>query len=461
MSKAIFAPEYMVAIPSLAQPMAFFGLMLCVFISSVLAWIWFKRRHWYYQPSLIMFAVLHVLIQWPSLLFVDWATEHLVYPWKFFVLVHGFAASYVIVVIPISLLRDSSLRKFHRGLCDQMNGPNAWPTGIMYLSLPVAVAVLCLFLTHLPFRQTALYAFFMDPTQIGVARTIGLREMDSRTLAYLFSWNVNTFGPFLVFGACYFFWNRKSPKRGPLVAVFLLVGFLAMSVSGQRAGPTYAALLSFIAFLCARRRKPSIAMFAIIAILVLSIPALISIRREGRDWSWSKQAEYVQTILFSRILTTPTQTGMLYIYDAEANGLSGAAGFRPLAVLMGVEFETLPYRIGKEYSTYSEHSFTNTNALFEYYKIMGLFAIPFTVIGLLCFDFFLIFFHFPSVARLPFVIFFVCKAMAFAGSTLTVILVTEGFWMLPGIAFLCRLPPPQSLGKLEVRSRSLLGRQHR
>lgn len=446
MSKEIFNPEYMVGLPLLDNPMFPGALLSCLIAAIILVMIWLKRRRWFLQPSLIIFAVIHVRIQWPSMLYYEWANDHMLFPWHFFMLTQIFPLVYLAAMIPIAVYRDSMLREFAERINRQMQSLSAWPTYLFYFCLVVSFIISAIALMIIPFASTAVYALFTDPSRIGEARSLVWREMTSRTLLYLVGWNSFVFGPLLLFGSVYSLLNQRKLFGGGLWSLLgLVVSFFAMVIPGHRVGFFVMGAVVFAAYFCARRRMPSKITLYVCAFLVLSIPALISLLREGRDWTFEKQIEYTNRIFTHRVMMVPCYTGILYTYDAQSVGYSGAAGIRPLAMLMGVGYEGIASKIGKEYVYGGKGTYSNSNAIFMYYSVMGLFAIPFTVVGLLCLDLLLYFLQWRSIALLPFVILFISKSFQASETALTIVVFTGGLFFVPILVLFSKLPPETNM----------------
>ncbi|MEN6406736.1 MAG: hypothetical protein ABFC77_09710 [Thermoguttaceae bacterium] len=439
MNKEIFTLDYMLAPPPMDQLMTWVCLSSITISILALGYIWLRKRYWLFQPSLIIFSLICLRIQLPALFFVQWASENLQNPWAFIAVTQLFPFLYLAAAIPLSYARDSMLQEFAARLKTQLWGTHAWPPGLMIFCLVMSILTVVVYCMYTPFKQSGLYALFFDPTQINVARASTWQSVDNRAIGYFLSWGYHIFSVLLIFGSIFsFVYHKNRVFQSPLTVFSICVGFVALAFTGNRGGLTLVTLTVLGAYYCAKRRMPSKVMLAIGMIVVFAAPAYLSLVREGQDWTLDRHFEYINTLILHRIFEVPNQMGILYVYDAQATGYSGASGFRLFAAMMGAEGESLQARIGNEYLYAGQYC--NATAVFEYYKMMGLFGIPVTVIGMLCLDLFLLFLRRPTIALLPFVVFFANRAIQGSETTVTVLLMTGGFWLVPVLAFFSHIP---------------------
>jgi hypothetical protein len=443
MDREIFTLEYMLAVPAWDHPMTYVTLLSSVLSVSALGWMWLKRRHWFLQPSLLIMSVVVVRIQLPSLFFTTWAVEYLPRPWDFAAMTQFFPLLYLIAAIPLSNAKDSMLRELATRMKAQLLSAEVWPKPLLLFCFAMSVLTIALHCIYLPFRESGLYAVFADPLGIDTARAATWQVIDNRLVGYMLGWGYYVFGVLLVFGASItLFTQLNRIFQSPFLLLCLGVGFVTLTYTANRGGFALFTLMLLGGFLCARRRMPTKKSILVVLIATLAMPAYVTLMREGRSWNIQQNLEYINNIFLHRIMEVPTQMGMLYIYDAQVVGYSGAGGFRLFAQMTGQVWEPMQEKIGNEYLYAGQYC--NAMAAFEYYKIMGLFGLVFSVVFILCLDLFLFLLRIPGMAVLPFCVFFALKGIQCSETTFTVLLLSGGMIFVPVIAFFSRFPPTEN-----------------
>jgi len=205
-----------------------------------------------------------------------------------------------------------------------------------------------------------------------------------------------------------------------------------VSLAGAR---VYAAMIIMTIFFAEllRRGVPLNPFYILIGgALILAIPTLLSIFREGRQVDFDLFWEYLQGGIFNRVFILPMETGLWHVHYAQTYGFFGIQAIPKLAAIFGVTPINATNIIALTYSNEALQSTSaNTAYVFSYYSYFGLWTFLLSLILLWLLDLALLVYRkISSRMLLACVAAVSVAANNFVATEYTIALVTNGFIVL-------------------------------
>lgn len=330
-------------------------------------------------------------------------------------------------------------RRSSRIIWDRIINPHYLSSAVsdiaILLILGTVVLISVFYLSNVSLSETGLYTIFIDPMHSAQAREESFKLIDNLPLRYSYSFLRSTFAPLLaVLLYISFVQNVKRLRiiKAGIAIIVLVCLFVSISLPGAR-GPIAVVILTIILALFLRKGMPIRPLHIILAIIVvLSMPILFSILREGREISFSLFFRYLVGGIFNRVFVMPMQTGLWHVHYAQTQNFFGIAGIPKLASLFGVEPINVPNVIYLNYFSISLLSgFANTSYVFSYYSYFGIVSFIFSLIGLWFLDLAVIVYRILSDKfLLPCVASILVASISFVSADYTVVILTNGFGIL-------------------------------
>ena len=236
----------------------------------------------------------------------------------------------------------------------------------------------------------------------------------------------------------YFWLSRlsKAPKISELfgrgaATIALICLLLSVSLTGAR-GPVVIIILTIFIALFLKKGVP-IRPLAIVlaAIVILSLPTMVTIFREGLELNISLFFQYLISATMERIFVGPMISGLYYVHYAQTVGFFGIAGIPKLAVLFGVAPVNAPNITAVYYGPSLLSGHNNACYVLTYYSYFGTIFLVFSLIGLWLLDFaVLVYSRLNDSWLLPCIASVSVASISFVSADYSVSLLTGGFGVL-------------------------------
>jgi len=409
------------------------NFFFCFYTAAALAWIVLRYRYLLIKPSILVIVFFHLLIQWAGTLNALYIWNYLPNPWAFAMLLHGFP----IIGLTISFVtwqKDAKL-VFARITKKNERFSLKIDNKIILVLFIVVTIITISYLQYVPLQETGLWTILTDPKNSAQARENSLKLLENLFIKYSYSFMSSAFAPLLA--VLIFAKVRKvrrsltiqSASRILLYYVLLLALFLSVSFTGARTPAAYIILILFFSMMLERGIPLNPVHILAAFVLVLSIPALLSILREGREANVFLAWQYLTTAITRRLFYVPMLTGLWHTHLAQTQGFIGIAGIPKLASFLGVEPVNLANVVGLEYAKSTIQSVSsNTCYVFSYYSYFGLWSFPISIAGLALLDVAIpVYKKLSDRILLPCVASIAIASSRFTSSDYTTVLATHGF----------------------------------
>jgi hypothetical protein len=366
----------------------FASWMTCLATSGIILSLFAFKRWLFVKPSALVATAFHVCIQWAATIDSPSIEAYLPSPWQFFAAAQLFPL--VVIFLSPVFFSGSARRVWWRITerpCRSVRGRGL----AMAILAGLVVAVVGVFLHAVPLSQSGLYTVIFDPQDSVVARERSLKALDSSVLRYAFSFMISALGPLLAATIA----SSSTPKgranrKFRMVWAIPAIGVVLLAVSLSGARSFAAGVILTLAFVWLLPRKIPIRPFRVAAFVVfgLSIPVMLSIAREGNDFSIANFWSYLVGPIFERIVHMPMETGLYYTHYAQTVGFLGAHANEHLASLLNIEYFNAAHELGLIYYPQwaSDALNMNTCYVFAYYAYFGIWSVPLSVTALLLLD---------------------------------------------------------------------------
>jgi hypothetical protein len=365
----------------------FLNGLFCAATFMLLAFIVIRYRFLVLKPSVVIIFFFHIQIQWAATFQAAYIEAYLPDPYSFLILSQvfpffGLAVSFFILHKPFRRVSERIMESNIWSL--DLQSRSVW---ILFFSI---LAIVLIYLSVVPLSRTGIYAIFRDPLSSYEAREQSLKLLNNPFLKYGFSFLKSSLAPMLsVFSMIMFFQGFRARRIDHMVIAGGIFSFAMVSVMlpGARM-PGGILILTIILAIFIIFKMPIRPGYIFLSFfLVMGLPVVMTIFREGRELNIFLFFEYLQGGVFKRIFVVPMETGLWHVHYAQVNGFLGVAGVPKLASFLGV----MPVPIGNLiYLLYSPYSLvsgvSNTCFVFAYYSFFGILSIVFSWIGLWCLD---------------------------------------------------------------------------
>lgn len=408
------------------DPFIFLSWTLTAASSIWIAVTYRRNRALFVKPSMLVLLWSHVFFQWPASIYASYYEAVLPNPYALALLLHGFVLTGLLV--STQTFHESAEEVFHRLKLPQ-------PTRITLPTVLLGIyciGVVAAYLMVVPLTSTGLYVILTHPALAATAREDSLKLISSAPLRYAYQIMANAAAPLLAVNLA--LGGFRAARARKLIwtlvnaALFFMLALIA-SLPGNRG--TAAKLLLVVALAQFLLRglpfRPFAALAGITAILTPAV--LITVLREGKEFSGGLFFSYLTEGIFNRVFVVPVNVGTFYIHYAQVYGPFGIAGVNRLASVLGVDPIRAANVIGNLY-TYSGIESVSANAgfLFTYYGYFGILSLPLSLAGLWLLDIALpIYLRLDRRVLLPTVAAASMASLAFISSEYTTVLVTHGF----------------------------------
>jgi hypothetical protein len=362
---------------------AFASWVFCLLTSLLLFSTVRRWRYLLIKPSVFFLFCFHLFIQWPAAVFAGEIERFLSDPWSFGVMAQAFP----LIGLAGSLCYGG---RSARIVWQRLQHPA--PVRRMLRRRAIRLLALCIvlvvayYLSIVPFARTGLYAVFFDPSASAVARQTSLALLDAPLLQYSYSFVPTVFAPLMavLLAAAL---GRSLLELRPIASLALLLALagvlVASSLTGARSLAATIVLAVVLAWLL-RKKLPFNPLYAgILGVVVLAVPVVLTIFREGRTPDVAMFGRYLQSLVLDRIFWAPLETGLWFAQYVQHHGLFGIAAIPKLAWLAGVPSINAPNLVGRAYTPW-QYDFINANTsfVFAYYAYFGLASLPFSLLAL-------------------------------------------------------------------------------
>jgi hypothetical protein len=299
-----------------------------------------------------------------------------------------------------------------------------------------------MYLSFVPLSSTGFYTILVDPLESTEARETSLKLLDSALLKYSFSFLKSALAPLLsVLTIIVSIQSLRSRKflKGFLSLLIFFFSLVAVMLPGARL-PGALLILTVIFALFLLYKMHIRPLYILIGfLLVIMLPLLMTIFREGQSLGLFIIFDYMKGGIFHRTFVVPMETGLWHVHYAQASGFVGFSAIPKLAQLMNVDPINLPNIIYLKYSPYHLYSgFSNTCFVFAYYTSFGLGSLVLSLLGLWVLDLSLL--VYDKLKNLEILVAAIASittsSFAFVSTMYTTVLITNGFLIILIIAHL-------------------------
>lgn len=388
------------------------------------------NRHLIVKPSIVVLGFYHIQIQWAGTLYSEKIYDYLPDPYSFLVVLHGFPIAGIF--FSTMIFRRESLSVWTRLQTRELYVKRKTIAILIF----VTTLILILYLKSVPLQSTGIYAIFSNSAETAQTREESLKLLDNLFVKYGYTFLRAVFAPLLaVIAFNQIIINLKLSKSLQIMgySAIIIFTFLSVMLPGDRVSATNILLVIIMSYLYIKGMplKPHVIISFII--LVLLIPIILSILREGKIVSFSLIFEYMKTGIFSRTFIVPMETGLWHAHYAQTVDFFGISGIPKLASLYGLDPVNVPNLIYTKYTSAPIPSgLANTSFVFSYYSLFGLPSLFISLIGVLLLDLIVIVYrNLPSNLLLATVACIFVSCMRFVSSDYTTSLLTGGFILIP------------------------------
>jgi hypothetical protein len=396
-----------------------------------LGFIFFSKRYLFLKPSILLLTYSHIFFQWPLAIYSGYYEEFLPDPFAFAFLIHA----YVLTGFLVSLfILNHKAKIIWEQITNRRTRDVEVSLGAVLILGVLTVGVTIFYLKNVPFSQTGLYAIFFRPEVSGLWRERSLKLLENQTLKYAYSIMVSSVAPLLVVMLFFAFLNgtRRLQMITALSSMAAIAGVaFVISLPGTRVSVVNLLLAIASAYLFHRGLpfRP-LKVFLFIGVILL-LPALLSILREGRAVSFGSLLTYLDYVGHRTFLLT-MDVGSWYVRHSQVEGRFGIAAVPKLASLLGVDVINVPNLIGLKYG---ERPLATVSAvagyLFTYYSYFGIFSLIFSLMGVWFLDVAIIIYgKLSHHLLLPCIAAISVSTLSFISSDYTTVWLTHGFGII-------------------------------
>jgi hypothetical protein len=409
------------------------------FIVTVLwsGFIFYKRKYYFIKPSILLITFSIIFFQLPLAIFSDIYEAAVPDPYILGFLIHA----YILLGLIVSLytFQESSRAVWNRIIRESVSDHRVNKPAVVILAGAV-ICIVTIYLVHVPFRETGLYAVLANPALAGMARERSLKLLDNHALVYAFSLMTSSLAPMLAvilswMGAKYLLKRRFVPLFITGIAAISLM--IMVSLPGARLSAVNLLLVISISFFLVRRFPFHPVKIFLLLILIVTPGVLIGMYREGRAFGFDLYFQYLWDFIGRRILQDPLEVGSWYIHHAQTYGLFGISAVPKLAAITGFDVLDVTNYIGLRYQSHAGPTVSaGAGYLLTYYSYFGIPSLLISLIGLWLLDTAVCVYQKLSRPLLiPCISAVSLSTLSFISSDYTTVMVTHGFAVTLIIAF--------------------------
>jgi hypothetical protein len=400
----------------------------CFLTAFWIFWIFLAQRYLFIKPSMLLLTFSHIFFQWPVTIYARYYENFLPDPYAFALLIHAYMIVGLLVTVFTFRLKASMI-------WDRITDPCLLESAVsikaVAFTTSLVVCIVIIYLAHVPFKSTGLYAIFMNPSSAAQARENSLKLLDSQALVYAYSLMVSSIAPLLAVMLGILFIRGIAKRFFLKIPIYTLLFFLlafAVSMTGARISIVNLLIVIAIAFFFHKGLPFKPLKFFLLLFLLLLLPSILSILREGKAIGIGTIFEYLG-YLAQRTFIIPLEVGSWFVHYSQINGVFGIAAIHKLAAILGVKWIDTPNLIGLTYATGSPTA--SVGYLFSYYSYFGLSSIVLSILYLWLLDVaLLVYERLSHVMILPCVAAASLSVLYFISSDYTTVWLTHGFGVI-------------------------------
>lgn len=410
----------------------FINWLLCSISSIALAIVLWRYRFLFIKPSIMVIVFFHLQIQWAATIYSGMIQTYLPDPVSFAFLVHGFPL--IGLFISFFIMRRNSKIVWYR-ITDTYYGISGSINRAVIILLAYATVVVFWYLSYIPIWKTGLFTIFLNPQFSAQAREESLKLVTNIPLRYAYSFLISTFAHLLAAIIALLIAQSLKQRRIAMsfINAFILINiFILVSFSGARSPAAVIILLIFFLFYLKSGAPLKLSYILFSGLAVLSLPVLLSILREGKEFNIFIYFQYLSESIFKRVFVLPMLTGLYHAHYAQTVEFFGIAGIPKLAYIFGITPVNPANIIYLQYSSWALPSgLANTCYVLSYYSYFGLISFIFSLFGLWLLDLSLLLYRrLSDKLLLPCIASVSIASISFVFSDYTTVLLTQGFGLL-------------------------------
>jgi len=353
----------------------------------LLGFIFYSRRYYFIKPSILLIAFSIIFFQFPLAIFSDAYEGTVPDPYILSFIIHG----YILMGLAVSLYtcQDESKTVWKR-ITGNSVSERCVNKHAVFLLAGVVICIGSIYLVHVPFRETGLYAVIANPAMAVVARERSLKLLDNQALVYAFSLMTSSIAPMLAvmlsgIGANLFFKRRLFPLVIICLAVVSLM--IVVTLPGARVSAVNLLLVMCISFFLIKGLPVHPGRLIFLFVLIVTPGVLIGMYRDGRAFGFDLYLQYLWDFIGRRILQDPLEVGSWYIHHAQTHGFFGIPALPKLAAITGFDSLNVPNYIGLRYQPNTGPTVSaGAGYLLTYYSYFGVASLLISLIGLWLLD---------------------------------------------------------------------------
>lgn len=414
----------------------FINWTFCLLTTFFLFVILFRQRYLLIKPSMVVTLFFNLQIQWAGTIKAGELETYFPDPYVFALLIHGFPLG--TLALSYFTARHSAKLTWKR----LVNRPYQVDLRAVAFLLAYVIPVAAYYASVVPFANTGLYNIFTNPSMSDQMRAESSTLLGNKLVQYTFAILSTSFAPLLSAMSAHLLFNGiKQRKAVPITigTVILTFCILVVSLPGQR-GPSAVLLVAVIlSFWLMKGLSMRPIHLCIALIVVLGIPAILSIYREGREPTVALFWTYLTDHMFGRVFASPLTTGTWYVhYVQTTHHFWGIAGLAKLTWYFGKESIWVPNVIALAYSDPNVlWGNANTSFVFAYYSYFGINSLPLCIVMTACLDVIVSMYRRISESiLLPLVASVMGASLALIQTDFSVALISNGVGILPILGFI-------------------------
>lgn len=284
------------------------------------------------RPSVLFLTFWALQIQLSAAINASAYVGSLGSPWIFFAIVHGFPLSCLAIVLFTK--RQHAEDVFIRIGVIVPKLPVQKIVLLLAFLLAIEYSIFFVYLYHVPFEKTGLYAALRAPEMLDSYRELSMKLLDNNFVRYLFSFLEKVIAPIagvvlaLLIGRLWFSGYRYYAVASALCIVVIIFPTL---IYGARGPGAMVILALMFGFFLAFHRRLSVGFFAVSLALVLAVPTVLMV---SKTQTFSAHIFTFQLInALDRAVGRGYLDNVWHIRNVEERGFYGVAGIEKLAPL--------------------------------------------------------------------------------------------------------------------------------